>query len=66
MNIFINGKEHQYNDDVSLLDIMKELNIPHKRTAVIINEEVISKNSYQNVKLKNGDKIDFIVLASGG
>ena len=66
MNLVVNGGKHVHKGNGSLASLLDELGMKGKKAAVIINGEVIPKASHSKTTLTEGDKIDFIVLASGG
>lgn len=62
ISVILNGakKELENND---LKDILKDFG---SHIAVSINDEIISKNSWAQTKLKNNDKIDIVEFVPGG
>lgn len=66
MKLIVNGENHCHNGKGILSELLEELNMQNKRIAVVVNEEIVPKSKQKDFKLKEGDKIDFIMLASGG
>ena len=47
-------------------DLLKNLNIPIKKVAIELNQEIIDKKTTNNVKLKKDDKIEIVHFIGGG
>jgi len=65
IKIKINGKLSTINDDLSLLIYLKKINIPLKKVAIELNQEIIDKKKLDKVKLKNNDKIEIVHFIGG-
>ena len=66
IKIKINGKLSTINDNLTLLDYLKELKIPLKKVAIELNHEIMDKNKLSKIKLKNDDKIEIVHFIGGG
>jgi sulfur carrier protein len=66
IKIKINGKLSTINDDLSLLIYLKKINIPLKKVAIELNQEIIDKKKLDKFKLKNNDKIEIVHFIGGG
>ena len=66
IKIKINGKLSTINDNLTLLDYLKELKIPLKKVAIELNQEIIDKNKVSRIKLKNNDNIEIVHFIGGG
>jgi len=66
IKIKINGKLSTINDDLSLLNYLKKINIPLKKVAIELNQEIIDKKKLDKFKLKNNDKIEIVHFIGGG
>lgn len=60
MKIIINAKQTEAN---SLAEVLAGFG---KHIAVVINDEIVPKTKWQDVCLKDGDKIEIIELVGGG
>jgi len=49
-----------------LSDLLKNLNIPLKKVAIELNQEIIDKKRSNNIKLKKNDKIEIVHFIGGG
>ena len=66
IKIRINGKLSTINDNLSLLNYLKILNIPLKKVAIELNEEIMDKNKLGKIKLKMNDKMEIVHFIGGG
>ena len=66
IKIKINGKLSIINDNLSLLIFLKKLDIPLKKVAIELNQEIIDKNKINKIKLKKNDKIEVVHFIGGG
>ena len=66
IKIKLNGKFSTINENLSLLTFLKKLNIPLKKVAIELNQEIIDKNKTNKIKLKKNDKIEIVHFIGGG
>ena len=66
IKIKINGKLSTINDNLSLLIFLKKLDIPLKKVAIELNQEIIDKNKLNKIKLRKNDKIEVVHFIGGG
>ena len=66
IKIKINGKISTINDNLSLSNFLKQLQIPLKKVAIELNQEIIDKNKLNKIKLKKNDKIEIVHFIGGG
>jgi len=66
MKIVVNGKELEYKDNITVEDILNNLNIKEKVMAVAVNMEIVKKDNWKIFKVKNGDKIELLHFVGGG
>jgi len=66
IKIKINGKFSTISENLSLLDFLKQLEIPLKKVAIELNQEIIDKNKINKIKLKKNDKIEIVHFIGGG
>jgi len=65
MKIFVNGEEKE-SDSVTVLDLISSYSLKPQGVAIECNGEVISRESYGAVKIKNGDRIEILRFVGGG
>ena len=66
IKIRINGRLSMINDNLSLLNFIKQLEIPLKKVAIELNQEIIDKNKLNKIKLKKNDKVEIVHFIGGG
>ena len=66
IKIKVNGKVKTVLNNSKLSDLLKNLNIPLKKVAIELNQEIIDKKRSNNIKLKEDDKIEIVHFIGGG
>ena len=66
IKIKVNGKFKTVLNNSKLSDLLKNLNIPLKKVAIELNQEIIDKKRSGNIKLKKDDKIEIVHFIGGG
>lgn len=67
MNIIINNTEYHFEEGVNLLTALASLKMDEKKgIAVAVNDTIIPKMKWQEMKLLDGDKIIIIGAVAGG
>ncbi len=66
IKIKVNGKVKAVLNNSKLSDLLKNLNIPLKKVAIELNQEIIDKKRTSNIKLKKDDKIEIVHFIGGG
>ena len=66
MNVKINGEDHTFNDNITLENIIKELNITINSIVAEVNGQVITKEKFSNTVIKDTDVIELIKFVGGG
>ena len=67
MKVHINGSMKEFKaKKISPEELIIQLNLNGKRFAIERNGEIISKNSFDEVYINDGDKIEIIGAVGGG
>ncbi len=66
IEVKINGETKQVPPDINLAELLKHLELPAERLAVELNEEVVRRINWENVQVKNADKIEIVHFVGGG
>lgn len=66
MNIIINGENRNFNDGVTLEDVLKELSLDGKVMAAAVNMDIVKQDNWSNHKLSDGDKLELLDFVGGG
>lgn len=62
----VNGKDLNLEGDKTIRDLLLELKIKENRVVVELNREIIAKEDYSNINLKEDDTIEVISFVGGG
>ena len=66
IKIKVNGKVKSISENYKLSDLVKILNIPLKKVAIELNQEIIDKKSISKINLNKNDKIEIVHFIGGG
>ena len=66
IQIRVNGKVKSIPTKYSISDLVKNLNIPIKKVAIELNQEIIDKKKINKLNLKNKNKIEIVHFIGGG
>ncbi|MEK7286752.1 MAG: sulfur carrier protein ThiS [Nitrospirota bacterium] len=66
MNIVVNGEMLEVSEGVTLLALLSQLNIAPAHVAIELNLSVIDKSQFDQVLLKDSDKMEIIRFVGGG
>ncbi len=66
IKIKVNGKLKSISQNYKILDLVKDLEIPLKKVAIEINQEIIDKKKISKIVLKKNDKIEIVHFIGGG
>ena len=67
MNIIINGEDHfDLPEGMTLAALLKHLSLPPKKIAIERNLEIVSKSTFDETHLSEGDRLEIIHFIGGG
>jgi len=66
MKIVVNGKELEFKNNITVKELLENLNIEQKVMAVAINMEIVKKDDWENHKIKDNDKVELLHFVGGG
>ncbi len=66
MKVFINGETKNIQKAFSLSELLGELAVPSERIAIELNKEVVRRRDWENIKIKDADKIEIVHFVGGG
>ena len=66
IKIKLNGKNIIIKDNITLLNLLKNFNIPLKKVAIELNHQIVNKKSLGKIKIKKNDKIEVVHFIGGG
>jgi thiamine biosynthesis protein ThiS len=64
--IQLNGRKLEFNKKCSITTLLKKYKIDSKKIAVELNGQIINRNKYKLIYLKNKDKIEIVHFIGGG
>lgn len=66
MRIQVNGEGRTASADVTIADLLRELDIRPDRVAVEVNLEIVDRQEFDRRSLREGDCIEIISFIGGG
>lgn len=66
INITINSKEERLEKEMDVMTFLSKKGIKKDSVVVLINEDVIKKDDFERVMIKDGNKIEILRFVSGG
>ncbi|MFT7859939.1 MAG: sulfur carrier protein ThiS [Sulfurimonas sp.] len=66
MKLIINGKEKEFSEDITLLEVLKQLSLEEKVMAAAVNMEIVKQDAWDQCKLQDGDKLELLDFVGGG
>jgi thiamine biosynthesis protein ThiS len=66
MEIVVNGKTEETEEDISILEYLTEKGIAADHIVVELNKKIIKRETFQETKLSSGDRIEVLQLVGGG
>ena len=66
INITINGKTKSISGGISLLSLLKLLDINPEQVAIEYNRVIMDKNQFDSIYLKENDSLEIITFVGGG
>ena len=66
MRIFLNGEEKVLKGKMTIADLVLELELDVKKIAVEKDLEIVNPQSFQEVVLEDGSKVEIVHFIGGG
>jgi thiamine biosynthesis protein ThiS len=66
MQITINGEKRELSENLTISEMLENLELPAERIAVELNREVVRKKDWERIELNDADKIEIIHFVGGG
>jgi sulfur carrier protein len=66
MKLLINGVEKEFETPLTILEILKKLEIEDKAMAVAVNMEIVKKDEWDKFVPKENDKLEILQFVGGG
>lgn len=62
----INGKRQQFDDRISIAQVLERLELKGKRLALERNGEIVPRSRFKQETLCDGDKLEIVIAVGGG
>jgi thiazole synthase len=66
VTVTLNGKPRKVADGVSLLELLKELDVQPSRVVIEHNREIRRKDDFANIVVHGGDELELVYFVGGG
>jgi len=66
MNVVVNGEKHSFDKTLSLKELIEALSLNPKSVVVELNRNIIAKEHFDSIYLKDGDKLEIVHFVGGG
>ena len=66
INLMVNGKPREAEDDINLESYLMDFDVNLKFVAVGYNGDVIKKERFNDITLRNGDVLEIVRPVGGG
>ena len=66
MQVTINGETKNLNGELSIRDLLKELQVEEKIVALSINANLVKRDTWDSTLIKENDKIELLQFMGGG
>ena len=65
MRLTINGQTRDYNKQLTIAQLLQELELPTDRVVVELNREILTANAH-DTQLNDGDTLEVVQFVGGG
>ena len=66
MQIVLNGNDHTLPSEMTLSQLVDELGIDRRLVAVAHNGEVVKRDTYEQITVRDGDQVEIVRMVGGG
>lgn len=66
MKLQINGEDRDFPGPLSLQGLVEQLGMKSDRVAVELNREIVSREQWATIALKDGDRLEIVHFVGGG
>ena len=66
MTIVVNGESKECADGISLAEFVAQLGLKSDRVAVELNRQIAARNSWGEMPLHEGDRLEIVHFVGGG
>ena len=66
MNIIVNGEEKEFQDQITINELIELLQIKVGVMAVAVNMNIVKKDDWDSFRLSQDDKVELLQFVGGG
>ena len=66
MNLRINGEDHTVADNLSLSELVIQLNLTPERVAIELNQNVVRRANWPSTVVRENDRVEIVHFVGGG
>lgn len=66
MRLIINGEEKEFDSELTLVEVLRELGLVDKVMAAAVNMEIVKQKEWDSHKMSDGDKLELLDFVGGG
>ncbi len=66
MNLRINGEDREVVDNLSLKELVTQLDLTPERIAIELNQNVVRRAEWPSTALKENDQVEIVHFVGGG
>ncbi len=66
MHIIINGEKKEFGKEITVSELLEQLNIDPRKIAVERNQHLIRRQNFPEAVLNEGDEVEIINFVGGG
>ena len=66
MTIIFNGQPRDTRDDLTVVELLAELDLEARRVAVEVNQQLVPRARHAELVLRDGDCVEVMTLVGGG
>lgn len=66
ISIVLNGEKKSLRKGISIRELLEQFKVPPAAVVVEVNEDILRKESYAEVRLKEGDRVELVRFVGGG
>ena len=66
ITVTVNGRQREFEDEMSLPELIRRLEITFPRIAVAHNGEVLRQEDHETTMIRDGDSVEIVRMVGGG
>lgn len=66
MKVFVNGEEREFEEELSVAELIRRLGLLSIRVAVERNKSIVSRQNWESEIVSEGDRLEIVHFVGGG